>query len=496
MNITLQPTPICALLLLNPAPLPPLNQNEYLNICFWTKKEWKSWSSTTADRQHTSMYTSFLEDKDGNVLKGDKIGSILQTAWEIWHKLRSHEFINIDMTWSSMSLTVKKSFWIEITQTHQELNLCKGLWKSDMIGKKHYGSFKQTQFTNRSDAKGSSSKCKVKQDSSKSADDIISSKHARLSLSPFPDGRNSSSSSDSPSILPSSSKSSEASMDDHASNPMSTTVLPDVSVLGPVTHSTSLSLWHTSVNTDKPSQSHDNCARMPGDCAELQTIPSSAVEGDDAAGTATFIPIIKNPILSMYYTQPPTDMCTVTCPTQAREGLANNTVTSMSIAQKPSSIVSEPNDRASCPTKLPQIDQVGTRNDPLDHTDMSAAQLSGQTEAGQVLPAPVHLSQMSQRSAEMASKQVSPPTVPNRKKTWHPPSNKSARMLCMHCYQKQVGGLLEEFNSYFEALSGEVKVKYKDEAKELVTTGIWINGMADVIAKFWSYVLAAGWVVW
>ncbi|KAI6099416.1 hypothetical protein EV401DRAFT_1894864 [Pisolithus croceorrhizus] len=424
MNITLQPTPICALLLLNPAPLPPLNQNEYLNICFWTKKEWKSWSSTTADRQHTSMYTSFLEEKDGNVLKGDKIGSILQTAWEIWHKLRSHEFINIDMTWSSMSLTVKKSFWIEITQTHQELNLCKGLWKSDMIGKKHYGSFKQTQFTNRSDAKGSSN------------------------------GRNSSSSSDSPSILPSSSKSSEASMDDHASNPMSTTVLPDVSVLGPVTHSTSLSLWHTSVNTDKPSQSHDNCARMPGDCAELQTIPST------------------------------------------REGLANNTVTSMSIAQKPSSIVSEPNDRASCPTKLPQIDQVGTRNDPLDHTDMSAAQLSGQTEAGQVLPAPVHLSQMSQRSAEMASKQVSPPTVPNRKKTWHPPSNKSARMLCMHCYQKQVGGLLEEFNSYFEALSGEVKVKYKDEAKELVTTGIWINGMADVIAKFWSYVLAAGWVVW
>ncbi|KAI6126515.1 hypothetical protein F5141DRAFT_1060264 [Pisolithus sp. B1] len=100
------------------------------------------------------------------------------------------------------------------------------------------------------------------------------------------------------------------------------------------------------------------------------------------------------------------------------------------------------------------------------------------TEAGQALPAPVHLSQVSWRSAETASKQVSPPTVPNRKKRWHPPSNKSARTLCMHHYQKQVSSSLEEFNSYFKVLSGEAKVKYKDEAKEL------------------SYVLAAGWFVW
>ncbi|KAI6094926.1 hypothetical protein F5141DRAFT_1068893 [Pisolithus sp. B1] len=53
-------------------------------------------------------------------------------------------------------------------------------------------------------------------------------------------------------------------------------------------------------------------------------------------------------------------------------------------------------------------------------------------------------------------------------------------------WQKQVGGSLDEFNSYFEALSPEVEMRYKDEAKDLVARGIWVNGTADVIAKFSS----------
>ncbi|KAI6006782.1 hypothetical protein EDD15DRAFT_2357812 [Pisolithus albus] len=465
VNVTLQPTPISASPLLNPVPLPPLDQTEYPKVCFWTEKEWKTWCSTTAEGQRASPYTSFLEDKDGNALKADKIGNILQTAREIWHELRSHGFINIDTTWSSMSLTVKKSFRIEIARTHQELNLCEGLWKSDMIGKKNYGSFKQTWFTNRSDAKGGSSKRKVKQDSSESVDDITS-KRARLSPSPFVDGRDSSSS-DSPSILPSSSESSEASTDGHASNP-SAIALPDVSELGPLSHSDSSSLRHTSVNTDEPSQPHDNC-----DCAEPQTASSIAVESHGIAGTTTVIPTIKNPILSMCRTQPPADT------TQTGEGLANDTV-----ANKPSSIAPEPNVHESRSTGL-LLDGAGMREDPLD--DMARA--SGQTEAGHMLPAPAHLGQTLQRSGETTSeKQAAPPTVPDKKKTWRPPSNKSARTLCMHRYQKQIGGSLEEFNSYFETLSGEAKAasligylylgvlltelwvqKYKDEAKELVS---------------------------
>ncbi|KAI6102133.1 hypothetical protein F5141DRAFT_1065643 [Pisolithus sp. B1] len=61
-----------------------------------------------------------------------------------------------------------------------------------------------------------------------------------------------------------------------------------------------------------------------------------------------------------------------------------------------------------------------------------------------------------------------PTDISGKKKSWHPPSNKSGRMLCMHCYQKQVSRLLDEFNSYFKALSPEVKMRYKDEAKDLV----------------------------
>ncbi|KAI6119079.1 hypothetical protein EV401DRAFT_2071745 [Pisolithus croceorrhizus] len=118
----------------------------------------------------------------------------------------------------------------------------------------------------------------------------------------------------------------------------------------------------------------------------------------------------------------------------------------------------------------PLVDHLCSVQSPTDAVYTSAARLSGQTEAEQALPAPAHLSQVSWRSAETASKQVSPPTVPNRKNMQHPLSNKSARTLCMHHYQKQVSGSLEEFNSYFKALSGEAKVKYKDEVKELVSS--------------------------
>lgn len=54
----------------------------------------------------------------------------------------------------------------------------------------------------------------------------------------------------------------------------------------------------------------------------------------------------------------------------------------------------------------------------------------------------------------------------------------------MHRYQRKIGGSLEEFNSYFEALSAEVKAKYKDESKKLVSDGVWVSSKAENIAMF------------
>ena len=78
-----------------------------------------------------------------------------------------------------MSSSAKWNFRDEVTRACPELNLGEDLWKSDMLGKKNYGSFKQTWFTNRADDKVSGSgKCKVKKESIDSID-LLKSKHAR-----------------------------------------------------------------------------------------------------------------------------------------------------------------------------------------------------------------------------------------------------------------------------------------------------------------------------
>ncbi|KAF8432026.1 hypothetical protein L210DRAFT_3650686 [Boletus edulis BED1] len=40
-----------------------------------------------------------------------------------------------------------------------------------------------------------------------------------------------------------------------------------------------------------------------------------------------------------------------------------------------------------------------------------------------------------------------------------------------------------EFGTYYDALSAQLKAKYKDKATKLVTEGIWMNGTAETIAK-------------
>lgn len=189
---------------------------------------------------------------------------------------------------------------------------------------------------------------------------------------------------------------------------------------------------------------------------------SNAVE--DSNDETTIPPcLIKNPLLSVGPIQPPID----TCPMQ-KSSLASNT-------SEPSIDASGHHDS-----------QAGGGGPPsYTATNVIVPQPSTQMTPEPTLQPPV------QASSELA---LQPPITPGpvsqpagteeKTKTWRPPSNKSARTLCMHRYRKQIGGSLEEFNSYFEALSAEAKARYRDEVKELVHGGVWTNGTADVIAKF------------
>ncbi|KAI6154397.1 hypothetical protein EDD17DRAFT_1512916 [Pisolithus thermaeus] len=109
-------------------------------------------------------------------------------------------------------------------------------------------------------------------------------------------------------------------------------------------------------------------------------------------------------------------------------------------------------------------------------TSEPALQPAAQTLSGLVI----------QLITQKAPGPISQPLGTKKNKMWHPSLNKSARTLCMHHYWKQISRSLEEFNTYFEALSAEAKMRYKEEVKELVSHGMWINGMVDIIAKFSS----------
>lgn len=173
--------------------LPQLDRVKYPKVCFWAKTEWQMWHTQTAEGQGASASSSFLEDKNGDALTTKRIGDILETARDIWHEFRTHGLIDMQTTWTSMSLSTKKAFCVELERSWPQLTLCKDQWKSDMIGKKNYGSFKQTWFTNKSDEKGSrTSKCKVKKEGDDSISSLPKSKHVQLSLSPSVDGGNSS----------------------------------------------------------------------------------------------------------------------------------------------------------------------------------------------------------------------------------------------------------------------------------------------------------------
>ncbi|KAI6037987.1 hypothetical protein EDC04DRAFT_2897003 [Pisolithus marmoratus] len=304
-----------------------------------------------------------------------------------------------------MSFQVKKVFHSELVQMCLELNFCEDSWKSNLLAKKHYSSFKQTWFMNKSDEKlNSATKRKVKSEVVEDADSptgLSNTKHMKINMftGSYDTSGDGNVSTDWPSL-----ESNESSLSSG-----SKVLAASLSSSSPLL---SQSHWDPDAHTQP-----DSSARMPGETICTSGL-SSAVE--EECTNVMALPLIKNPLSSLCATTPPT--------------------------------VSAVNEES----------QVETPN--TSHTGATAS--ISQPSVQQTAPGPVDVS--------------------GKKKTWCPPSNKSGRTLCMHHYQKEVGRSLDEFNGYFEALSPGAKVKYKDEAKDLVTCGIWINGMADIIAKFSS----------
>lgn len=173
IDVTLRTwTPVQTDSFLNPAPILQLKADNYPLVRFWTEKKWHVWKGTDNGEASTSKH-SFLEDDLGQPLPEARVTSILSNMRDIWHKFRRRNLIDANITWTSMSLVVKKTFRAEIIKSFPELNLCEDMWKVDQLAKRHYASYKQTWFTNKSDEKSTSAgkrKMKVESDSNNMID--------------------------------------------------------------------------------------------------------------------------------------------------------------------------------------------------------------------------------------------------------------------------------------------------------------------------------------
>ncbi|KAI6033720.1 hypothetical protein BKA83DRAFT_4486786 [Pisolithus microcarpus] len=426
VNVKLRLAPITTIPLLNVPPVIQLNRVDYPRVRYWFEKDWKNFCMT-AEGQECST-TAFIEDENGQELASEKISTILQTMHSIWHELRTHGLIDAQTTWSSMSLQVKKVFRGELVQMCPELNFCEDSWKSDLLAKKHYSSFKQTWFTKRSDEKlNSATKRKTKSEVAEDADlptGLSNTKRTKRNVFTGSCDTDSDSdvSTDWPSFELNDSSLSGGSKDSAAS-------LSSSSPLPPQSHQ----------DPDARTQP-DSSARTPGETICRSGL-SSAIEEEHTS--IMDVALIKNPLSSLRATAPP----------------------AVSASPEPTTHILER--RSASPSN--------------EHT--GAVNEGSQVE----VPSTSHTGVTASVSRPSVQQTAPGPTdVSGKKKTWRPPSNKSGRMLCMHHFQKQVSGSLDEFNSYFEALSPEAKARYKDEAKDLVARGIWVNGTADVIAKFSS----------
>ncbi|KAI6041433.1 hypothetical protein EDC04DRAFT_2601761 [Pisolithus marmoratus] len=413
IKTTLRSAPVTTMPLLNADPLPQLNWANYRKTRSWTEEEWKRWCMTP-EGQCSNLQTLFLKDDTG-------VTSILQGMCGIWHGFRKCRAIDAETTWVSMPLMVKNTFRIEITHAFPELNLCADSWKSDMLAKKHYPSFKQTWFTNRSDERtANSTKCKMKTETTVGDTVSPTPKRAKLHLGSRSDNGDDNIGDNFVVDTPG----------DWTSASISTTTstsTPDSSLLGPVTQSSPAPVdsCRTMPDTDAPPR------RFGGSTAS----DTSVVKQGDT-GFKISPSLIKNPLSSVHQKEPPMYMCPPQQPSSVSLPVEEG--------RNPTSASGSNDHIRGGPSQVSHADINGGTS--LTVANVAATQASIQAVPGSTLQA---------KGAE--------------KKTWQPPAYKSAQTLCMHRYQKQIGGSLEEFNLYWDALSEEAKGKYKGEARELVS---------------------------
>ncbi|KAI5990586.1 hypothetical protein EDC04DRAFT_2614134 [Pisolithus marmoratus] len=355
-----------------------------------------------------------------------------RTMRSIWHELHSHGQINTQTTWSLMLLQVKKVFHGELVQMCLELNFCEDSWKSDLLAKKHYSSIKQTWFTNKSDEKlNSTTKQKAKSEVIEDTDSptgLSNTKHTRINAftSSYDTSGDGNVSTDWPSLK---------------SNELSLSSGSKVSLLY---------VYYLSASNE---------LRARVSSFEFEKVVCGLLQcSDSPRQLQMFSDSFSHQAIEAPLEVPPLQTSALSPPVSILLFLQRTSIMAPPLIKNPLSSL--------CATAPPTSEEV--QAPPMSIQALSTKNLKSKPPVQVTLTAP------------------GPADVSGKKKTWRPLSNKSGRTLCMHHYQKQVGGSLDEFNSYFEALSPGAKVKYKDEAKDLVACGIWINGMANIIAKFSS----------
>ncbi|KAI5998501.1 hypothetical protein F5J12DRAFT_895431 [Pisolithus orientalis] len=245
---------------------------------------------------------AFIEDANGQELVSKKITNVLQTMQSIWHEFCTHRLIDAQTTWTLMSLQVKKAFCGELVQAFPELNFCEDLWKSDLLAKKHYLSFKQTWFMNRTDEKtNSATKHKTKSKVVKDADSLTgvgNIKHTKIGVFMAPDNSNDDG------LQADSADMSSSSVDLASSNSIGLSIsnmnnAPGVLILFSESLSASSPLL---LQNDQDCDAHmrPDCACTPG-MPVIPVVPTlNTVEQEDNTGISMAAQLIKNPLSSLH----------------------------------------------------------------------------------------------------------------------------------------------------------------------------------------------------
>ncbi|KAI5985183.1 hypothetical protein EDD15DRAFT_2200788 [Pisolithus albus] len=247
------------------------------------------------------------------------------------------------------------------------------------------------------------------------------------------------------------------------------------SVPGPCTPSSPSSPLYTFPDADDVSQFDNNYTRTHAPDAP----PSNIIKGVDT-GASVSLPLVKNPLLSMCPGSRSTPMCHQQKPAEALPQVTQ---------------LLEPTVARLVPIALEwkrQAEEVTevTKTAPGEGPQRSEDSVNiTQTALGETLPSSTCITPGDTMQPSTHGQEARPIVADRKKSSWRPPSNKSGR---------KIGGSLEEFNSYFEALSAEAKAKYTDESKKLVSDGIgewwasggggvWAGGQATTIIVYASF---------